>query len=82
MSPESSMDKAQRLAPHIAGYGQRLTPTERVLYVSLNPDQIALEGLEKICLIDPSHPEQGWRLKSDDELPHPLDAEPPYGDPL
>lgn len=46
-----------------------LSPVEQELFVALNPDQIALEGLDRICLVDPDHPELGFRLRSDDELP-------------
>lgn len=62
--------RAERLAPRMAEYRARLEPTttELELYTSLNPDQIALEGLDKIALMDPNEPEKGWRLKSDDEL--------------
>lgn len=45
------------------------TAVERELFISLNPDQIALEGLDRTCLIDPNEPERGFRLRSDDELP-------------
>lgn len=54
------------------------TETENILYIALNPDALALEGLDIIMLIDPNEPEKGFRLKSEDEL-SPLPPEY-YGD--
>lgn len=46
------------------------TETERILYIALNPDMVALEGLDRLTWNVPGQPELGFRLKTDDELQH------------
>lgn len=41
------------------------TPQEEVLIGSLSPDEIALEGLERICLVDPKRPELGFKMREE-----------------
>lgn len=44
------------------------TETETFLAANLNPDMVALEGLDRLTWIEPGNPEAGFRLKTDEEL--------------
>lgn len=42
---------------------EKITPVEEVLIDSLSPNQLALEGLERIMLVDPDNPQLGWKMR-------------------
>lgn len=41
-------------------YADRLGP--------VSSEQVALDALDRICLVDPSEPERGFRLRTESEL--------------